>query len=553
MNDHAGLQQQVEFLEVQLQDSKQRELNLQRMYNSLLQTLDEDTLATSPQTKALEDLRQTLADAEKEHAATLTRLNTQLQSYAKQLRTLKEQLQDSEYKQRTQKLGFEESLMELRKTALTAQTEKHQVELKLRQQRYGEEDSREQLSKSQQLRLDYANKEAERLKEECEREVQGVRQQTETALSELRSMYDKEKECLELQLRRLQQAHAKLKLEHQEVTEKLQETTADYVRETGRLQAAQQETEVKARRLEEELSRAAQRGTERKGSRTPLDKTRRLGEVTSSGPDEVKRLRCQLTSCRSDIASLENNDRKLKDSLQRSQDEVERLQRAMRSKGSEEQDKRLNTSKQQEHLLYEKDSEISSLKRQIGDLKGVMNLSSAQRPPAYSPKGQHSRSKSFQRGGELSPMFTLGSPPDLSEELGDSDLDFGSLEEIQGTDSMTTYKVVLDYSDSKHYPGTQQSTLLQEATLKELQLKLREQSMTIKELLLERDRAKLDSEKLLIQLKHFKLEWAVEAERYAEKEMELKTQLRQVVGAMLLPGAKGVRKGRCLSQQCSPR
>jgi hypothetical protein len=77
--------------------------------------------------------------------------------------------------------------------------------------------------------------------------------------------------------------------------------------------------------------------------------------------------------------------------------------------------------------------------------------------------------------------------------------------------------------------------------------------MNIKELLIERDRAKLDSEKLLSQLKHFKLEWAVEAERYAEKEMELKTQLREVVGAMLPPAASRVPKGRCLSQQCSPR
>jgi hypothetical protein len=47
------------------------------MYNSLLETLDAATYA-SPQTKALEDLRQTLACTEKEHAATLARLNALL-------------------------------------------------------------------------------------------------------------------------------------------------------------------------------------------------------------------------------------------------------------------------------------------------------------------------------------------------------------------------------------------------------------------------------------------------------------------------------------------
>mmetsp|Transcript_8345 Transcript_8345/g.16515 ORF Transcript_8345/g.16515 Transcript_8345/m.16515 type:complete len:575 (+) Transcript_8345:4266-5990(+) len=574
MSDEALLRQKLEFLELQLSDSKQREQDLQRMYDSLLETLDVE----SEETKAVKDLKDAQAQLEREHAATVDRLNAQVTSYEKQLRSLKEQLQDTDYKLRTQKLGFEEALMEIRQEALKVKSEKQQLEMKLRLQENGELQSREQLNKSQQLRLDNATKEIEKLKDDCEREVQSVRQQTDAAFTELRMLYEKEKDSLEQQLRKAQQTNALLRQEFdKEQAKKLEEVKASFAKEVEKFKAEAHEAESRAKKYEDELNRALTKlrsklYTEPHGKvpRTPLDKTRLMSDTVNSGPEEIKRLRCQLTTCRSIIASLETNEKRAKEALKLSQEEVERLQRAIRSKANEEPDhKGSNSLKQQERLsslLIQKDIEIGSLKRQIGELKGVMNLKVAKKPPTYSPRG-HSRSHSYQRDyAELSPMFTLGTPvtPDMKDRKGqdDPDLDFGSLEEIQDSDSMATYRMALDYTDSRSTPYTQQSTLLRDdisgesvKASREIEQKIREMALTIKELQVDRDRAKLDAEKLLMQLKHVKLEWAVEAERYAERELELKTQLRRVV-ASVIPAEtpqKVFKHGRSHSLQCSPR
>jgi hypothetical protein len=573
MIDPAVLQQQVEFLEVQLQDSKQRELDLQRMYDNVLLSLDQDSEEVLiMQTKAVEDLKQNQIQVEIEHNDALARLSAQIIAYEKQLRTMKEQLEDSDYRQRTQKLGYEESLMEIRQEALKLKSEKHQLELKLRMQESGEVQSRDQINKSQQMRSETHSKEIERLKEDCEHEVQAVRQQTDAALIELRHIYEKEKKSLEAQLRKAQQATCKMREElDQEQEAKASEAKAGLEKEIAVLKGARQEAEVKAKKYEDELRKALMKLRSKlvpelhgKCPRTPLAKTRLASEPASSGPEEVKRLRCQLTTCRSIIASLEVADKRSKETLLQAQEEVERLQRAIRSKANEDQENKgaISSTKLQERLsslLIQKDIEIGSLKRQIGEMKGAMHLKSAMKPPAYSPKGHHSRSMSYQRDiGDSSAMYTLGGTPEKQMAKDRYEPDFGSLEEIQVADSM--YRV--DYIDSRNTPFTQQSTLLREEAssdwsraFRDLEQKTREQSVAIKELQVERDRASLDAEKLLIQLKHVKLEWAIEAEGYSEREMAFKMQLKQLGGEARPEKTCRVvsRHGRTQSLQNSPR
>jgi hypothetical protein len=573
MIDPAVLRQQVEFLEVQLQDSKQRELDLQRMYDSLLLSLDQDSEEVLVmQTKAVEELKQTQIQVEIQHNDALARLSAQLVAYEKQLRTLKEQLEDSDYKQRTQKLGYEESMMEIRQEALKLKSEKHQLELKLRMQESGEVQSRDQINKSQQMRLDTQSKEIERLKEECEQEVQAVRQQTDAALIELRQIYEKEKKSLEAQLRKAQQAVCKMR-EELDQEAKASEARAGLEKEIAVLRGARQEAEDKARRCEDELHKALMKLRSKivpelhgKCPRTPLAKTRLASEPASSGPEEVKRLRCQLTTCRSIIASLENAEKRSKETVLQAQEEVERLQRVIRSKAHEDQENKgaVSSTKLQERLsslLIQKDIEIGSLKRQIGEMKGAMHHKSAMKPPAYSPKGHHSRSMSYQRDFvDSSAMYTLGGTTTPEKQMAKDryEPDFGSLEEIQVADSM--YRV--DCNDSRNTPFTQQSTLLREEAssdwsraFRDLEQKTREQSLAIKELQVERDRASLDAEKLLIQLKHVKLEWAIEAEGYSEREMALKMQLKQLGGQAKPEKTCRVvsRHGRSQSVQNSPR
>ena len=69
--------------------------------------------------------------------------------------------------------------------------------------------------------------------------------------------------------------------------------------------------------------------------------------------------------------------------------------------------------------------------------------------------------------------------------------------------------------------------------VEELERTIYELRINIGELKNERDKAKLECEKLLIQLKHVKLEWAMAEERTADKELDLKRNVKIVLDGLI--------------------
>jgi hypothetical protein len=83
----------------------------------------------------------------------------------------------------------------------------------------------------------------------------------------------------------------------------------------------------------------------------------------------------------------------------------------------------------------------------------------------------------------------------------------------------------------------------QDPRLEELEKTNYELRLKIGELKNDRDKAKLECEKLLIQLKHVKLEWAMAEERTAEKDLDAKRQMKSVLDGLILMQTRG-EKGR---------
>ena len=84
----------------------------------------------------------------------------------------------------------------------------------------------------------------------------------------------------------------------------------------------------------------------------------------------------------------------------------------------------------------------------------------------------------------------------------------------------------------RHFGTGSDGEMKQEARIEELEKTLYELRITIGELKNERDKAKLDSEKLLIQLKHVKLDWALADQRTSERELDTKRQIQALLAGL---------------------
>ena len=206
--------------------------------------------------------------------------------------------------------------------------------------------------------------------------------------------------------------------------------------------------------------------------------------------------------------------------------------------------------------LSDKDTLISRLKKQIGDQRIKRNRGS--------PKHDHS--------------FSLTSPNDPSakpfEELTYPGTNSGFFEQVAVEDlkimricqKMVNASASLECEFCRHIIATQafpdhiktcksdslevsaiipslgsrdfrgNSEVMEPAArvrLEELERTVYELRINIGELKNERDKAKLECEKLLIQLKHVKLEWAMAEERTADKELDLKRNVKVVLDGLL--------------------
>lgn len=124
--DDPALRQQVEFLQLQLTDSKKKEDRLKEMYDLLLASVGAQAPERGCDEKALED----------KHAREVETLK---EEFAAKIRDLEDRLKqaldaqrDSEFSLRTQKLSYEESILELKQQIYQLNNDKSQLALRLK-------------------------------------------------------------------------------------------------------------------------------------------------------------------------------------------------------------------------------------------------------------------------------------------------------------------------------------------------------------------------------------------------------------------------------------
>jgi uncharacterized protein YaaQ len=179
--DSAILKQKLEFLEIQLEDSCRREADLQRMYDSML-----DSLGPSATDQVSHELSKERERFEKEQVEIQAKLNAQLKLVETEARELRDNLQDAEYRLRTQRLTSEEQLMKTRQGTFLLQTEKKQLELKLKA--LEEDDSHLKIVNSLEAKIDLLTQENEALKADNQRELQEARDLADRAVVELKKL-----------------------------------------------------------------------------------------------------------------------------------------------------------------------------------------------------------------------------------------------------------------------------------------------------------------------------------------------------------------------------
>lgn len=234
----------------------------------------------------------------------------------------------------------------------------------------------------------------------------------------------------------------------------------------------------------------------------------RVDGIAVSQPDEIQQLKIQLASCRNLIATLEDNERRQNAALNQSKEKLQHFKRTFKHKAHEKQE-------QLRAILAYKNLEISSLKCLVADLQTELGV---EKIPPTDLQIEARQNLCRYRNAQINdtqefPDCKCDARPDIGKfSEGDAFGYFSSQKELE---------------PSKDLASPQQDLCEQfEEEWREWEKTQKATDFTIRELKVEREQLVIDYESLLVQLKQTKLERAVEAERYGEREMELKAQLR---------------------------
>ena len=260
----------------------------------------------------------------------------------------------------------------------------------------------------------------------------------------------------------------------------------------------------------------------------------------SAGSTETyERLKNEFENMQEMIKNLEANEAKLKEQIFIKDERLEKITRTLRLKASESpKDVQYSTLLQQKELLSEKlidkEIEISNLKKQIGDLKLEITYSAC-KPPIHSPK--NNRSMTFiNKSGSSSPeplFFERQEEFKLLKQYERMISNANSLEcefccRIFATNVF--YEHILVCRLDENFERSQ--SLLDRISLEkvqDLEKQIEILKLALRKLKNQRDKAKIETEKYLMQLKQAKLERAITEENSDQKIMELKKELKNSI------------------------
>ncbi|OMJ88876.1 hypothetical protein SteCoe_9080 [Stentor coeruleus] len=252
-----------------------------------------------------------------------------------------------------------------------------------------------------------------------------------------------------------------------------------------------------------------------------------------------EKLKYEFQSLQEIIKNLENSEYNLKEQLRYKDEQIEKITRKLRVKASEDsKDPEItNLMKIKESLsekLIDKEIEISKLKKIIGDLKLEITYGAC-KPPIYSPKSL--RSMTFiNKSDSPSPEPSFFEKQEEYKQLKQYERMINQCSVMECENCGRTFQTntfydhilncQLEDSLSKSQNFADRNSL---EKVQDLEKQIEILKLALGKLKNQRDKAKIESEKLLMQLKQVKLEWALSEESYDEKIMEIKKELKNAV------------------------
>lgn len=373
-----------------------------------------------------------------------------------------------------------------------------------------EKGSLEEQVKCLELRLMQANSEFEYKKKVMESEIQGLKE----GKNEIESRFNETLESLQGSLNRKNEIIHKLKVEiegiKKENAEEISRITEDTNRNIMELKAIYEK-----------------------------DKPRRSLDYGET----YEKLKIEFMNLQQIIKTLENSEVNLKEQIKIKDDYIEKISRKLRMKASEDSkdSEARDLSRIKENLtekLIDKEIEISKLKKTIGELKLEVTYG-ASKPPIHSPKTN--RSMTFINKPDCpSPELSIFERQEEYNQLKKYERMFNQASAVEcdmcyrNFQTSAFYEHILNcrfdesYSKSQSFFNSGSIEKLQELekTVETLKLGLAKMKN-------QRDKAKIECEKLLMQLKQVKLEWALSEENYDEKLMDIKKQLKNTLEILI--------------------
>jgi predicted RNase H-like nuclease (RuvC/YqgF family) len=220
-----------------------------------------------------------------------------------------------------------------------------------------------------------------------------------------------------------------------------------------------------------------------------------------------------------------------REQLSLKEDENDNLLRTVRAKAKELYEKGNSQLLKQVSImtseLVEKDTKVSTLKRRIGDLRKMLQLRNSGKPP--SSKLSFVRSQSVMEDIEecVSQESTSNMEILTVEEISELRLGLRLLDQASALECNNCKRLLCKTQFESHLDCTDCSNFGTD-------LHVREYRNIIRELRAEQKTLRREVERLMMHLRKSKEECAVQAERSAEREHDLKSQQKVLINHILV-------------------
>ncbi|CAG9332272.1 unnamed protein product [Blepharisma stoltei] len=549
MEDPELLKQQLEFLQLELDDAKAKEIQMKNMYESMITSLTSADTSALQTNSSIEELNKVKAEYEtlintikKKHKDKVKKLKAELNNYIAKNSEL-------ESTQNDYRKNFEDKIIELTHEIQIITEQKKEMENSLKEI---VENSDKKLIERLRHEIESLQQEIEFVKDENEQDIRRIHEQNSKNLQDFKDIYEQDKKFLESQIRKLQfelveEKRKALEEDQISIDKRIENSILGIDERIDDLENTKKEARKIIGKWKNDLDnlvsniRQALTETSALSLKKHIDRTEQMLNFADDTQEEIKKLKNQLLFFQKLIKAFEINENKLRSQLNIQEEEIDKLKRAIRLRVSEDKNTDFQSliNELSDQLLC-KETEISRLKRKIGDLRCEAGINIA-KPPIPSPRGKHNRAQTTMTKGNISPIELIPCKESTNENpVEEANL---MLKEILSNSSAIECKMCKNcistqifyehiekckmgailFTDHINYPEKLKQA---QEKIESLEKQIEILHINIDKIMNQKEKMRIDNEKLIIGYKELKLKLAMCEEKSNHKENEFMGEVR---------------------------